>query len=46
VAIQNQNSQITAFKIAATQMLVGLKKFKEHLDIMEGEYEQAIQNEN
>jgi len=27
-------------------MLVTLKKFKEHLDIMEGEFEQAMENEN
>ena len=39
--IQEQQKQITTFKIAATQMLVNLKKFKEHLDLMEGDFEQA-----
>lgn len=37
--IQEQNSQITSFKIAATQMNVTLRKFKTHLDLMEGDFE-------
>ena len=45
-AIQEQNMQITQFKINATTMLQTLKKFKDHLDIMEAEFEQAITNDN
>ena len=40
-AIQEQNKQITNFKVNAGQMLATLKKFKEHLDLMEADFEQA-----
>ena len=33
--------QITAFKHAASQMLTNLRKFKEHLDLMEADFDQA-----
>lgn len=46
VAIQEQNKEITAFRIAANQMLITLKKFKEHLDIMEGEQQEQNQKAN
>lgn len=32
--------------MAATQMLTTLRKFKEHLDLMEADFEQANQNNN
>ena len=38
--------QITQFKISANSMLATLKKFKDHLDLCETEFEQAITNEN
>ena len=38
--------QITQFKIAATTMLSTLKKFKEHLEVCENEFEETIANEN
>ena len=46
MAIQEQNKEITAFRIAANQMLITLKKFKEHLDIMEGEQQEQNQKAN
>ena len=45
-AIQEQVMQITQFKISANSMLATLKKFKDHLDLCETEFEQAITNEN
>jgi len=45
-AIQEQSKQITQFKINASQMLTTLKKFKEHLDLMEADFEQANTNNN
>ena len=38
-AILEQSTQITQFKLAATQMLLTLRKFKDHLDVMEGDFE-------
>ena len=36
--IAEQNKQITSFRDAANKMLICLKKFKEHLDLMEADF--------
>ncbi len=45
-AIQEQMKQITTFRVAANTMLQTLKKFKEHIDLMESDFEQANINNN
>ena len=44
--VQEQNMQITSFKHAAGQMLSSLRQFKKHLDLMEGEFGVANQQNN
>ena len=46
VAIQEQKKEITSFKLNADQMLITLKKFKSHLEIMEGEAQEENQKAN